>query len=435
MRERLERYFEFKELGTNWRTECLAGATTFFTMAYIVFVNPSVLAEAGMPFQAVVAATCFCAAFGSIAMGAYARYPIALAPGMGLNAYFAYSVVLGMGVTWQTALGAVFLSGAAFLLLSRGGASRMIVDSFPRELYAAVAAGIALFIAMIALRNAGNIRGSEATLVELGNQRDPNALLAVFGLILTAALLARGVKAAMLVGILATTVVGAAFGLVTWSPQTYALGDIAATAGALDIGAAWKLGLLEVVFVFLFVDIFDNVGTLVGVTKKAGLLGDDLQIPRIRRILTADAAATMVGAAVGTSTVVSYIESAAGVVAGGRSGVTAVVTGLLFVVALFVAPLVGAVPQAATAPALIVVGSLMMSHVGEIPWNNAAVAIPAFLTILTIPLTFSIATGLSIGFTAYALLIVLQGKFRRQDWLIYVLAAVFILRFAYLAGG
>jgi AGZA family xanthine/uracil permease-like MFS transporter len=239
----------------------------------------------------------------------------------------------------------------------------------------------------------------------------------------------------MLVGILATTVVGAAFGLVTWSPQTYALGDIAATAGALDIGAAWKLGLLEVVFVFLFVDIFDNVGTLVGVTKKAGLVGDDLQIPRIRRILTADAAATMVGAAVGTSTVVSYIESAAGVVAGGRSGVTAVVTGLLFVVALFVAPLVGAVPQAATAPALIVVGSLMMSHVGEIPWNNAAVAIPAFLTILTIPLTFSIATGLSIGFTAYALLIVLQGKFRRQDWLIYVLAAVFILRFAYLAGG
>ncbi len=436
MRERLERYFEFERLGTNWRTEFLAGATTFFTMAYIVFVNPSILAEAGMPFQAVVAATCFCAAFGSVAMGAFARYPIALAPGMGLNAYFAYTVVQGMGVTWQTALGAVFLSGVAFLLLSLCGASRLIVDSIPPELYAAVAAGIGLFIAMIGLRNAGLIRASEATLVELGNLRDPNTLLAIVGLLLTAGLMARGFKAAMLIGILVTTLAGAGFGLVTWSPQTYALTDISATAGQLDIAAATKLGLLEVVFVFLFVDVFDNVGTLVGVAKKAGLMGSMTgagnQIPRIRRILVADAAATMVGAATGTSTVVSYIESASGVVAGGRSGVTAVTTGVLFLVALFVAPLVGAVPQAATAPALIVVGSLMMSHVGEIPWNNATMAIPAFLTIITIPLTFSIATGLSLGFTAYALLKLIQGDVRREDWLVYLLAALFIARFAYL---
>lgn len=435
MRERLERYFEFERLGASWGTELLAGATTFVTMAYIVFVNPSILAQAGLPFQAVAAATCFSAAFGSIAMGAYARYPIALAPGMGLNAYFTYTVVLGMGVSWQTALGAVFLSGLAFLLLTLAGASRRIVSSIPPALYAAVAAGIGLFIAMIGLRNAGVIRPSAATLVELGNLRDPNTLLSLFGLLVTAGLLAHGVRAAMLLGIVATALAGAAFGLASWSPQTYSLGEIAATAGQLDLRGAARLSLLEVVFVFLFVDVFDNVGTLVGVTKKAGLAAEGREIPRLRRVLAADAAATMAGAAAGTSTVVSYIESAAGVVAGGRTGVTAIVAGLMFALALFVAPLIGAVPQAATAPALIVVGSLMMSHVGEIPWADAGVSIPAFLTILTIPLTFSIATGLSMGFTAYALLKLLRGQFRREDWLVYALAAVFIARFAWLGGA
>jgi AGZA family xanthine/uracil permease-like MFS transporter len=435
MLRRLEQYFEFDRLGTNWRTETLAGSTTFVTMAYIVFVNPSILAEAGMPFQAVLAATCFCAAFGSILMGAFARYPIALAPGMGLNAYFTYTVVKGMHVPWETALGAVFLSGVAFLILTLVGASRLISEAIPQELYSAVAAGIGLFIAMIGLRNAGVIIASPSTLVTVGNLRDKNTLLAIFGLLLTSALLAWGMKAAMLLGILGTTLVGAAFGLVSWSPQSYRLGDMAATAGKLDIGAAWKLGLLEVVFVFLFVDVFDNVGTLVGVSKKAGLFDSTKRIPRMRRILLADASATIVGSLAGTSTVVSYIESAAGVVAGGRSGVTAIVTGVLFSVALFVAPLVGAVPSAATAPALIVVGSLMMSHAGEIPWSEPAVAIPAFLTILTIPLTFSIATGLSFGFTAYALLKLVRGEFRRSDWLIYLLAALFIARFVYLGSG
>ncbi len=424
----LERYFEFQRLGTSWRTELLAGCTTFFTMAYIIFVNPSILRDAGMPFQAVLAATCVSAAFGSILMGTLARYPIALAPGMGLNAYFTYTVVVGMGVPWQTALGAVFLSGVAFLLLTLTGASRVIVQAIPQELYAAVAGGIGLFIAMIGLRNAGIIVASPATLVQLGNLRDPNTLLAVFGLLVTAGLHVRGVRAAMMLGILATTAAGAAAGLISWAPQTYSLGDLGGTFGQLDIAAASKLGLLEVVFVFLFVDVFDNVGTLVGVTKKAGF---DVG-PRMKRVLIADSTATLVGAVTGTSTVVSYIESASGVVAGGRSGVTAIVTGLLFLVALFVAPLVGAVPQAATAPALIVVGSLMMSHVGEIPWSNAAVAIPAFLTILTIPLTFSIATGLSFGFTAYALLKLVRGEFRNDDWIIYVLAALFIARFVYL---
>jgi len=395
-------------------------------MAYIIFVNPSILRDAGMPFQSVLAATCLSAAFGSILMGALARYPLALAPGMGLNAYFTYTVVIGMGAPWQTALGAVFLSGLVFLMLTIVGASRVIVAAIPPELYAAVAGGIGLFIAMIGLRNAGIIVASPATLVQLGNLGDPNTLLALFGLLVTAALQVRGVRAAMILGILATTAAGAAAGLVSMAPA--APGDATATFGKLDIVAASKLGLLEVVFVFLFVDVFDNVGTLLGVTKRAGL---DVG-PRLRRVLIANSAATLAGASLGTSTVVSYIESASGVIAGGRSGVTAIVTGLLFLLALFVAPLVGAVPQAATAPALIVVGSLMMTHVGEIPWTNPAVAIPAFLTILTIPLTFSIATGLSFGFTAYALIKLVRGEFRKDDWLVYVLAALFIARFVYL---
>src|SRR5271155_4222902 len=370
MIERLERYFEFDRLGTTWRTEILAGATTFITMAYIIFVNPSILRETGMPFKAVVAATCLCAAFGSILMGVIARYPIALAPGMGLNAYFTYTVVKGMGIPWEAALGAVFLSGVAFLLLTLLGVRQLIVEAIPAELYAAVAAGIGLFIAMIGLRNAGVIVASPATLVTLGNLRDKNTLLALFGLILTAALYARGFRAAMLLGILGTTLAGAAFGLVHWSPETYHLTDILATAGKLDIRAAWRFGFVEIVFVFLFVDLFDNVGTLVGVGKKAGLFDETNHIPRIRSILFADASATIVGSLAGTSTVVSYIESAAGVVAGGRTGVTAIVTGLLFVLALFIAPVVGAIPNFATAPALILVGALMLTGVGEIDWRD-----------------------------------------------------------------
>lgn len=432
MIRRLEEYFEFARLGTNWRTEILAGATTFVTMAYIVFVNPSILAEAGMPFPAVLAATCLCAAFASILMGAFARYPIAMAPGMGLNAYFTYTVVKALGVPWQTALGAVFLSGLAFFILTVAGIRQLIVEAIPGELYAAVAGGIGLFIAMIGLRNAGMIVASPATLVTLGNLRDPNTMLAAFGLVVIAALLAWNVRGAMLIGILATTLVGALFGLVKWSPTTYRLSAIAATAGKLDIGAAARLGLLEIVFVFLFVDLFDNVGTLVGVAKKAGLFDSSNHIPRIRRILFADAAATVAGSLAGTSTVVSYIESAAGVVAGGRSGVTAIVAGVLFLLALFVAPVVGAVPAAATAPALIVVGSLMLSQIGEIHWKDPAVAIPAFLTLVTIPLTFSIANGLAFGFTAYALLRALRGHFRDTHWLVWLLAALFIARFIYL---
>jgi adenine/guanine/hypoxanthine permease len=285
VKARIEQYFQFQQLNTNWRTEILAGCTTFVTMAYIIFVNPSILHETGMPLAAVVAATCLCAAFGSVLMGAFARYPIALAPGMGLNAYFTYTVVKGMGVPWQAALGAVFLSGVAFVILTLVGIRQMIVSAIPFELYSAVAAGIGLFIAFIGLRNSGIIVASPATLVTLGNLRDPKTLLAIFGLLLITALLAWEVKAAILIGILTTTGVAAIFGLVSWQPQLYSLRDMTATAFQLDIRAALHFGLLEIVFVFLFVDLFDNVGTLVAVGKKAELFDRMHRIPRMDRIL------------------------------------------------------------------------------------------------------------------------------------------------------
>lgn len=435
MRSSLETYFEFERLHTNWRTEILAGVTTFVTMAYIIFVNPSILHDAGLPYAAVMAATCITAGLGSILMGALARYPIALAPGMGLNAYFAYTVVKGMGIPWQVALGAVFLSGITFLVLTAAGIRRMIVSAIPTQLYAAVAAGIGLFIALIGLRNAGIVVPNAATTVAMGNLRNPQTLLALFGLLLISALLAWGFRAAMLAGILITTLAGAAFGLVAWSPVPYSLAAISETAFKLDISGALHAGALEIIFVFLFVDLFDNVGTLVGVGKKAGLFTEANEIPRIDRILFADASATVASSLAGTSTVVSYIESAAGVVAGGRTGVPAIVAGLLFFAALFAAPLVGIIPAAATAPALIVVGSMMVSHVAEIRWEDPVVAIPAFLTIIAIPLTFSIANGLAFGFTAFTLLKLARGEFRDVGWLMYVLTALFIVRFLWLSAA
>ena len=433
LRERLESYFEFEPLGATWKTEILAGFTTFMTMAYIVFVNPAILHETGMPLAAVTAATCLSAAVGSFLMGGFARYPIALAPGMGLNAYFTYTVVQGMGIAWPVALGAVFLSGVAFFLLTIVGVRQLIISTIPFELYAAVAAGVGLFIALVGFRNSGIVVSNASTTVALGNLHDKSTALAVFGLVLIASLLAWRVRAAMLIGILATTALGLATGVARWTPQTYRLSDLSATAFKLDIAAAWRIGFLEIVFVFLFIDLFDNIGTLVAVGKRANLFDQAHRIPRVNRILLSDAAATIVGSLSGTSTVVSYIESAAGVAAGGRTGVTALVTGLLFVAALFVAPVVGAIPAAATAPALIIVGSLMMSAVAEVEWQDPEVAVPAFLTITTIPLTFSIANGLAFGFTAFTLLKIVRGKFRQVNWFVYILTALFVARFVYLA--
>jgi AGZA family xanthine/uracil permease-like MFS transporter len=435
MRKQLEAYFEFARLGTNWRTEILAGVTTFLTMAYIVLVNPAILSASGMPLAAVTAATCLSAAFGSILMGVVARYPIALAPGMGLNAYFTYTVCLKMHIPWQTALGAVFLSGILFLALTASGLRQMILHAIPHELYAAVASGIGLFIAFIGFRNAGLIVGDPETLVTLGNVRNPTTALALFGLILMAALEVKKVRGAILIGVLATTGLAWAFGQVHWTPTPGGFHALIDTAFKLDIRGALNKGLLEIVFVFFFVDLFDNLGTLVAVTKRAGLIAPDHTIPRLNRILFADATATVFGSLTGTSTVTSYVESTAGVAAGGRSGITAIVTGLLFLAAIGAAPFVGIVPPAATAPALILVGSLMLATITDIRWHDPLIAVPSFLTLVLIPLTYSIANGLGFGIIAWAILHLATGKFRRQDWLLYILAALFLVRFVYLGAG
>jgi len=456
MLKQLESYFEFTRLGTNWRTEILAGVTTFLTMAYIVLVNPAILSASGMPLAAVTAATCLSAAFGSILMGIVARYPIALAPGMGLNAYFTYTVCLKMHIPWQTALGAVFLSGVIFLALTAAGIRQMILRSIPHELYAAVASGIGLFIAFIGFRNSGLVVADPETLVGLGNLRNPTTYLALFGLILMVALEVKKVRGAILLGVLTTTAVAWALALlflhggnspsgflsatslswaqslVHWTPAPGGFHALSATMFQLDIRGALNKGLLEIVFVFFFVDLFDNLGTLVAVTKRAGLIAADHSIPRLNKILLADATATVFGSLTGTSTVTSYVESTAGVMAGGRSGVTAIVTGLLFLGAIGAAPFVGIVPAAATAPALILVGSLMLATITEIRWTDPLVAVPSFLTLILIPLTYSIANGLGFGIIAWAVLHIATGRFRRQDWLLYILAALFLARFIYL---
>jgi AGZA family xanthine/uracil permease-like MFS transporter len=435
----LERRFELSARGTSLRTEVLAGFTTFLTMAYIVLVNPAILGQAGMPVAAVAAATCLAAAFASILMGASANVPLALAPGMGLNAYFAFTVVGALGVPWPVALGCVFLSGAAFLVLTFAGIRQLIIAAIPSYLFAAVAGGIGLFIGFIGLKNAGIVVSSEATSVALGNLRASGAGLALLGLAAIAALSAWKVRGAILIGILVTTLAGWATGVVRFTPQPYDLTAIAETAFRLDLAGVFSgrygIGLFEILFVFLFVDLFDNIGTLVGVTRRAGLIGEDGKIPRLNRILFADSVATMFGALAGTSTVTSYVESAAGVQAGGRTGIAAIVTGLLFLLAMLAAPYAQLIPVAATAPALIMVGGLMMAPLADIAWDDPEIAVPAFLTVAMIPLTFSIANGLAFGITAYALLKLIRGRITRTDWLLLALAALFVARFVWLSAG
>jgi AGZA family xanthine/uracil permease-like MFS transporter len=435
MLKQAERYFEFQHLGTNWRTEILAGVTTFLTMAYIVLVNPSILKDAGVPVEAATAATCLSSAFASILMGIVARYPIALAPGMGLNAYFTYTVCLKMAIPWQTALGAVFLSGILFLALTGAGIRQMILHAIPHELYAAVAGGIGLFIAFIGFQHAGLITSDPNTLVTIGNIRNPTCWLALVGLVLMVALEIKRVKGAILVGVLAVTLAAWAMGLVHWTPTHAGLNALSGTAFKLNIRGALSKGVVEIVFIFFFVDLFDNLGTLVAVTKRAGLIAPDHSIPRLNRILFADATATVFGSLAGTSTVTSYVESTAGVAAGGRSGFTAIVTGFLFLFAIVAAPFVSMVPPAATAPALILVGSLMLAAITEIRWREPLVAVPAFLTLVLIPLTYSIANGLGFGILSWAVLHLVTGHARRQDWLLYLLAALFLTRFIYLGAS
>ena len=438
---RLDRYFALSERGTSTRTEVVAGTTTFLTMAYIVLVNPAILGAAGMPVASVAAATCFAAAFASILMGMVANTPLALAPGMGLNAYFAFTVVGQMGVPWPVALGCVFISGIAFLVLTLTGVRQLIVSVIPPYLFAAVAGGIGLFIGFIGLKNAGIVVANPATLVALGDLKAPGAALALFGILLIGTLSVWGVRGAMLIGIVATTLLGWAMGQVTVKPEPYSLSALTGTAFRLDLSGVFGLtgshglGLLEILFVFLFVDLFDNIGTLVAVTKRAGLMDAAGRIPGLNRILITDAAATIVGSMAGTSTVTSYVESAAGVQAGGRTGLTAVVTGILFLATMFVAPYAQIVPLAATAPALVVVGGLMLLPLTEVEWEDPLSAIPAFLTVAMIPLTFSIANGLAFGIVAHAALKLLRGTVTRTDWFLLLLAGLFVFRFIWMGGA
>ena len=429
----LHRVFRLEENQTSVRRELLAGLTTFMTMAYVVVVNPQILSESGMPVDGVLFATCISSAVATLVMGLWANYPIALAPGMSLNAYFTYSIVLGRGVPWQTALGVVFFSGVLFLLLTLSNIRDQVVSAIPDCLKQGTAAGIGLFIAFIGLRNAKIVVANPATFVSFGKISDPAVLLAAAGLIFIAILMARRFNSAILLGIVAITLAGIPLGLSHWPPHFFSLPHPSGTFLKLDLQAAAKIGLGELIFVFFFVDLFDNVGTLVGVCEGGGFLCDG-KLPRARRALVADAIGTMFGALTGTSTVTSYIESASGVAAGARTGLGNIVIAALFLAAMFCAPLVAAIPAYATAPALVLVGVLMSGAVARVRWGDFDEAFPAFLTLIATPLTFSIATGLSLGVLSFTFVKVGSGKHREVSPLIWVLTVLFILRYAFLGS-
>ena len=429
----IERYFRLEENQTTVRAEFLGGLTTFITMAYIVVVNPQILSKAGMPVEGVVFATCISAAVATLVMGLYANYPIALAPGMSLNAYFTYSVCLGMHVPWQTALGVIFFSGVFFLILTVSRVREKIVNGIPDCLKHSTAGGIGMFIAFVGLRNANLVVANSATFVSLGSFGNHEAQLACVGLAIILILMTRKITGAILIGVVAATLLGIFRGMATWPAHFLSLPHPSATWLKLDLRGALHLGLLEIVFVFLFVDLFDNVGTLLGVCEQGGFVKDG-KIPRVGRALVSDAIGTVFGALTGTSTVTSYIESAAGVAAGARTGLSNVFVAGLFLLAVFFTPLATAIPGYATAPALIVVGALMTESIGRVVWSDFTEAIPSFVTLLATPLTFSIATGLSLGLISYTLVKVAAGRFREVSPVIWILTLLFIFRYAYLAA-
>jgi adenine/guanine/hypoxanthine permease len=429
----LERLFHLSENQTTVRRELLAGLTTFMTMAYVVVVNPRILAEAGMPVEGVLFATCISSAIATLIMGIWANYPIALAPGMSLNAYFTYSIVMGRGVPWQTALAVVFFSGLLFLVLTLTNIREQIVNGIPDCLKHGTAGGIGLFIAFIGLRNAKIIVANSATFVGLGKASDPQVLLAAAGLIVIAILMARHIGSAILLGIIAIAIAGIPLGLAHWPDHLFSFPHPGGTFLKLDFRSAFKLGFGELIFVFFFVDLFDNVGTLVGVCEQGGFLREG-KLPRASRALLADAFGTMFGAIAGTSTVTSYIESAAGVAAGARTGLGNLVIAGFFFAAMFCAPLVAAIPAYATAPALILVGALMCGSVAKVRWDDFSEAFPAFLTVVATPLTFSIATGLSLGLLSFTGVKVGTGRQREISPLIWVLSILFLLRYAFLGA-
>lgn len=429
----LERYFKLSENGTDVRTEIAAGVTTFVTMAYILLVNPVILKDGGLDQGAVFMATALAAAISTMFMGLYANYPFALAPGMGLNAFFAYVMVGGMNIPWQTALGAVFLSGIIAVIVTLTGIRELLIRAIPRPLKHAVGAGIGLFIAFIGFKNAGIIVANSATFVDLGNLKDPGTLLAVIGLIITGVLVARGVRGGILIGIILTTIIGVPMG-VTQLPSSLISSPPSLAPGLLklDIMGALKFSMFPVIFSLFFADLFDTIGTFVGVASRTGMIDEHGNLKRGNKALFADSLGTVIGALLGTSNTTTYVESAAGVSVGGRTGLTSVVVALLFIASIIFSPIALAVPSQATAPALIIVGVFMASSLNEIKFHDFYEAFPAFLTVILMPLTYSISMGLALGFISYTLLMVLAGRGKEVHWVMYVLSVLFILYFMFI---
>ncbi|MEE9216759.1 MAG: NCS2 family permease [Anaerolineales bacterium] len=423
-------YFKLSEHGSNLRTELIAGVTTFLAMAYIIFVNPEILSASGMDRNSVFVATCLVSAIGSLIMGLYANYPITVAPGMGLNAYFSYTVVGTLGYSWQVALGAVFISGLLFLIISVLPVREWIVNSIPRSQKMAISAGIGFLLGIVALESAGVIVAHPVTLVTVGDLTKPITMLAGFGFLVIVALDYRRVPGAIIIGILLVTGLGMVFGFTQPSGFFAPPPSLAPTLGKLDIAGALELGLVTIVFTFLLLDLFDSTGTLIGVAQRAGFLDADGRFPRLRETLIADSASTMVGALLGTSTTTAYIESAAGIRAGGRTGLTAVVVAVLFLLAMFFAPLAGSVPGYATAPGVLFVGCIMSRGFAEVDWDDVTDSAPAVITAISMPLTFSISTGIGLGFIAYAAIKVLSGRFREATPAVIFLAGIFVVKFA-----
>ena len=430
----LENFFKLKENGTDVRTELLAGLTTFLTMAYIIFVNPSILGDAGMPKDAVFVATCLAAALGTLIMGLYANYPIALAPGMGLNAYFAYVVVKGMGLSWEIALGAVFISGCLFILVSVFRLREMIVNGIPHSIRTAITVGIGMFLGLIALRSAGIVVANPATLVGVGDLHLAPPLLAITGFFVIVALDKLRVKGAILIGILLVTALSFFFAGNKFNGVVSAIPMIDPTLFKLDIMGALSVGILNVVLVFFLVELFDATGTLMGVANRAGLLVNG-KMERLNKALLADSVAIAADSMLGTSSTTAYIESAAGVQAGGRTGLTAVAVALLFLACLFISPLAAVVPPYATAPALLYVACLMLRELVDIDWSDSTESIPAAIAALTMPFTYSIALGVAFGFISYAALKLLTGRAGEVRLIVWGIAAVFLFKFAYLGAG
>ncbi|MCP1289158.1 MULTISPECIES: NCS2 family permease [Chromobacterium] len=427
----LDSFFKLKENGTTVKTEVIAGFTTFLTMAYIILVNPLILSSTGMDLNAVFVATCLAAALGTAIMGLVANYPIALAPGMGLNAYFTFSVVKGMGLSWETALGAVFISGIVFLAVSLFRVREAIVNAIPQSLKFAISAGVGMFLAIIALKNAGVIAPHPETYLTLGDIHKPTTLLAILGFFLIVALEYRKVPGSIIIGILVVTVLSIAMGLSPFKGVVAPVPSMAPTFMQMDIAGALQAGLIGVIFVFFFVDLFDTTGTLVGVSHRAGLLDKDGKLPRLKRALLADSVAITAGAVMGTSSTTAYVESAAGTAVGGRTGLTAMVVALLFLASLWLSPLAATVPAYATAPALCYVAVLMARGLAEIDWSDLTESAPAVMTALAMPFTFSIADGIAFGFISYAVIKILAGRFSDLKPPVLVIAALWIFKLAF----